>query len=273
MLLTATCLALASIAAPSTAEAQGPVRRGLRASAGLTPERPAQARPGVRLSDADAARDARWRFQQHNGDWWYWAPDNAWMYQRDGQWNRYSENTYTPNPQYQSQYSAEYQGPATSEMVFIDSGGRAVICQSGHVVFSDGTALRTVPRTQINAQGFFIGQTNVQTQFSPGQPIPSQANVTGVGQAQFQQDAAVRQSQGQAAVGATGQVNGQGQGQAPPAASGQNQGQPGQSTGQPSTSAPSSPPQNPTPPSGASGSATPTPAPDATTRSADAQNQ
>jgi hypothetical protein len=213
-MFTAGCLALLSLA-PPTADAQGPVRRGIRASVGLTPERPMQARPGVRLSDADNARDARWRFTQHNGDWWYWTPNNTWMYQRDGDWNRFAEDTFTPNPAFQGQYAAGFRGETTTfdpaQMVFVDSGGRAVICQSGRVAFMDGTALRTVHRNQINSQGFFIGQANVQGQFVPGQALPGQANFRATDQAQFQQGATIQQSQAQLDADAQARLNAQNQ--------------------------------------------------------------
>jgi hypothetical protein len=162
------------------------------------------------LADADRARDARWRFQQHNGDWWYWTPNNTWMYRRDGNWNRYAADTFTPNPTFQGQYAAGFRGEATAfdpaQMVFVDSGGRAVICQSGRVAFMDGTALRTVHRNQINEQGFFIGQAAVQGQFAPGQ-----SGFRATNQAQFQQGATIQQSQAQLDADARARLNAQGQ--------------------------------------------------------------
>jgi hypothetical protein len=28
-----------------------------------------------------------WRYTHFNGDWWYWLPQNRWVYWRNGQWN------------------------------------------------------------------------------------------------------------------------------------------------------------------------------------------
>src|SRR5688500_2464754 len=104
---TASCIAM-SLSLAQLADAQGPVRRALRETGGaaeagvrgaararagaarataqgvragvdaVTPDRPIEARTG-----GDIDRNARGRFQQHNGDWWYYTPDNVWMYRRD----------------------------------------------------------------------------------------------------------------------------------------------------------------------------------------------
>jgi hypothetical protein len=49
---------------------------------------------GARTTAAND-RNAQWRFRQHNGEWWYWTPQNAWMYHRDGQWHDFDQATYT----------------------------------------------------------------------------------------------------------------------------------------------------------------------------------
>ena len=77
----------------------------------LTPNIPLQARAGATLQAGDLARDARWRFAQHNGEWWYYSPENAWMYHRDGQWNTFAQDSFQPNPA-AGQYSAGYRGMA-----------------------------------------------------------------------------------------------------------------------------------------------------------------
>jgi hypothetical protein len=38
-----------------------------------------------------------WRFVRNNGEWWYWAPGDYWMYYRDNQWYRFDTNAYQPN--------------------------------------------------------------------------------------------------------------------------------------------------------------------------------
>jgi hypothetical protein len=31
----------------------------------------------------------RWRYRWHNGAWWYWTPENRWIYSRGSQWFNY----------------------------------------------------------------------------------------------------------------------------------------------------------------------------------------
>jgi hypothetical protein len=186
----------------NVATAQGPVRRALRgagqATAGaarataqgvragidaVTPDVPLEARAGGALID----RNATWRRIQHNGDWWYYTPQNNWMVYRNNDWVPYSADTFTPSAQY-----VESQDPALQQMVFVDSGGRAVFCQNGRIVFGDGTALRSVPRTQVNAQGYLIEQSQLQAQGRVGGSVQANSGVsvqaqTGVEQSAFVQ--------------------------------------------------------------------------------------
>src|SRR5687768_12070759 len=109
-LTTAVLCAAIALSLAQTADAQGPVRRALRgagevaaegaratargaaiAADAATPGIPAEARLGGPVD-----RNARWRMTQHNGDWWYYTPDNTWQYQRDGEWKTYAADTYTP---------------------------------------------------------------------------------------------------------------------------------------------------------------------------------
>jgi hypothetical protein len=34
-----------------------------------------------------------WRYAYFNGDWWYWLPENRWVYWRNGQWNEFLSPT------------------------------------------------------------------------------------------------------------------------------------------------------------------------------------
>jgi len=34
-----------------------------------------------------------WRYTLHNGEWWYWMPQNRWVFWRNNQWNG-----FTPRP-------------------------------------------------------------------------------------------------------------------------------------------------------------------------------
>src|SRR5688572_12614072 len=107
------CAAITMCLADAAA-AQGPVRRALRGAGeatadaarvtgqgvragvdAVTPDVPAQARVG-----GDVDRNASWRRMQHNGDWWYYTPENSWMVYRDNEWTAYSADNFTPSQQY-----------------------------------------------------------------------------------------------------------------------------------------------------------------------------
>jgi hypothetical protein len=150
-------------AADATRAVVGGTARGLaRGVDALTPDLPLQARIGANLSEADRARDARWRFAQHNGEWWYYGPENAWMYHRDGRWNQFEQDTFAANPAFQGEYAAGYRGPeagaavqgdaqyqnqgqddgqyASSGQVYTlrhDADGREYICDNGQRVYFD----------------------------------------------------------------------------------------------------------------------------------------
>lgn len=175
--ITTICLAIA-LSMAQLADAQGPVRRAVR-GAGVVAAESARATargvgaaadlvtPGVPIearAGGPVDRNARWRFQQRNGDWWYYHPNNTWSYQRDNRWNTYSADTFTPNPRYSVGYRGANQSMDSEQMVFIDSGGRAVMCRNGSITFVDGATLQRVPRTQIDSQGFLIQQESTQQQ-------------------------------------------------------------------------------------------------------------
>lgn len=85
-----------------------------RASAGVAAG--AQAAP-------PSDRNARWRFVRHNGEWWYWTPENHWMYHRDSQWSRYNPDTYVRVTPQNRRYATGYRGPVEGRYYY-DSYGR-----------------------------------------------------------------------------------------------------------------------------------------------------
>jgi len=172
-------------AANLTANAAQATANGVRA---LTPNVPIEARAGGPID-----RNARWRTQNYNGEYWYYTPENTWMVHRNNQWQPYSNDSQASTQQYASD-----QGAGSQQTVFIDSGGRAVMCQNGQIVFVDGTTLQSVARNQVNAQGYLIQPQSIQ-----GQP-------QGVVQASANQPAqrSVVAAAGQAPASANGQVNG-----------------------------------------------------------------
>jgi hypothetical protein len=63
----------------------------------------------------------RWRYQLRNGTWWYWTPDNRWVYRNGNQWTNYEpaiaavpDARYSGQPvygYYQSGPNGDYPGP------------------------------------------------------------------------------------------------------------------------------------------------------------------
>ncbi len=118
------------------ATAQG-VRNG---AAAITPNIPAEARLNA---DGPVDRNARWRFARHNGEWWYYTPQNAWMYHRNNDWNTFSEDKFQPMSQphtvgYRGQNTATDQLSA-SQPVRIDRYGREFICDNGRPMYLNET--------------------------------------------------------------------------------------------------------------------------------------
>jgi hypothetical protein len=120
----------------------------------LTPDLPLEARAGANLQPGDDARDARWRFARHNNEWWYYSPENRWMYHRDGDWNAFSEDSFTAmndsGRQFEGEYSAGFRGDESAQpdqaahqnqhygnhqMVRVDRHGREYICENGRPVY------------------------------------------------------------------------------------------------------------------------------------------
>ena len=130
----------------------------------LTPDLPLQARAGANLEAGDEARDARWRFARHNNEWWYYSPENSWMYHRDGDWNAFSDDSFkapagqqlatdqSPQQQFEGEHTAGYRGDdaagqlnlaqqnqgqhhANQPMVRVDRHGREYICENGRPVY------------------------------------------------------------------------------------------------------------------------------------------
>lgn len=87
----------------TNAVAQGPVRDGLRqASQAVSQGARAAIEGAANVADGvvdatvgsslDRGPQARWRFTRHNGEWWYYAPNNQWMYHRNNQWHAHQPN-------------------------------------------------------------------------------------------------------------------------------------------------------------------------------------
>jgi hypothetical protein len=106
----------AQVATPDP-DVRGPARRAAGAAA------EALGAPGVenRIENRQQRREARreiaeadrWRYRWHNGEWWYYTPENRWMYYRDNNWSDYDANTWAPR-----RYSAGYRGPAVETRTY-----------------------------------------------------------------------------------------------------------------------------------------------------------
>ena len=80
-----------------------------------------------RRDDRQANRENdpnRWRFVQHNGEWWYWMPDNYWMYYRNNNWTRFDPYAYEPYSRYRTGYRGTVNNNNPDEAYFYDENGR-----------------------------------------------------------------------------------------------------------------------------------------------------
>jgi hypothetical protein len=164
---------------------------------GITPNTPIQARAGANLAAVDQSREARWRFARHNGEWWYYTPQNEWMYHRGNDWQRFSQDSFQPMNQGQQfnegqqfaqdqpldqsqQYSSGYRGvdqgqpmpdqgqaiqtQGAQQQVRYDRQGRAFICENGRPLYLD--------------EGQFQGEGQYdQAQMSPTPATPQEHSV------------------------------------------------------------------------------------------------
>jgi hypothetical protein len=201
----------AAIGAADLTLAQGPVREGLRrageatanvargvadatvgvaqtagSAVGLTPATPYQARGGAGF---DTGRDARWRFAQHNGEWWYYNDNNQWQYHRDGQWQTFSQDQFQPanqqlaqdqQIQHGQQHSAAYRGMDQGQMhhgmnqqIRHDHQGRAYICDNGHAVYLEQQQQQQGFNQQHGVARQDLDQQQMNQQAVPGQPTPA----------------------------------------------------------------------------------------------------
>ena len=53
----------------------------------------AQDQAGSKAVPAVAVSDNHWRFKYHQGRWWYWMPEEHWVYWSSSRWVRYSRPT------------------------------------------------------------------------------------------------------------------------------------------------------------------------------------
>jgi hypothetical protein len=150
------------------------VAQGTGQALGLTPAVPYQARSGAIV---DNSRDARWRFAQHNGEWWYYNDNNQWQYHRDGQWQTFSQDQFQPanqqlaqGQQFQGQHMTGYRGADQGQQVRHDQQGRAFICENGQAVYLDQQ--QAMPQ-EYGANRQDLGDQSLNQQPTPAEPTPA----------------------------------------------------------------------------------------------------
>jgi hypothetical protein len=173
----------------ATLNAAGATARGVRQGVdAVTPGLPLQARADANLSAAEQRRDARWRFAHHNGERWYYSPENRWMYHRNGDWNEFAEDRFQPLPQQGQRYAMGYRGidPAVqgdqptqldqsqqvTHQVRTDRWGRQYICDNGRPVYLDQSGFEAQPADYNMNQA----QTGDETRdYAPARPAEAGA--------------------------------------------------------------------------------------------------
>jgi len=61
------------------------------------------------------------RLVRFNNEWWYWMPDNSWMYYRGNNWNRYDQSGFQPLTSGTGGYQTGYRG--TGPAYYLDENG------------------------------------------------------------------------------------------------------------------------------------------------------
>ena len=155
----------------ATLNAAGATARGVRQGVdAVTPGVPLQARAEARLTPAEQRRDAQWRFARHNNEWWYYSPENRWMYHRNGEWNEFADDRFEPLPAtgQPMEHSVGYRGADQPEHagqpeqagahaqhhaaashaaphVRTDRWGRQYICENGRPIYLDHSESHVQP--------------------------------------------------------------------------------------------------------------------------------
>lgn len=132
-----------------------PGNRTLPADAGAD-IRPRAAQPRITTDQAELQRieddrNARWRFKQHAGRWWYWTPQGHWMIFDGSKWIRYEEGVVVP-------HSAGYRATVPIDVRIQTTPGIRVYSGTRYVPGAgyDGVGgYYQVPRYGYGYQGFY----------------------------------------------------------------------------------------------------------------------
>lgn len=55
---------------------------------------PAAGNAAAEPAPTAATADLKWRYKRHNGQWWYWLPENRWVIWNNDKWEDYNAATY-----------------------------------------------------------------------------------------------------------------------------------------------------------------------------------
>jgi hypothetical protein len=161
------------------------LNRGPGGISAVVPPIPQQARTGN-----NGPYDARWRFTQRNGQWWYYSPQNQWMVRQNNEWQNY-DDSYQPlagGNVDQGAYSSGYRGNLSNQdrypsqqpfqgnngnagsgkmqssqiqmtahagpvyMLRYDNTGREYICVQGQRIYFDDQANHKIDRQSIGEE-------------------------------------------------------------------------------------------------------------------------
>jgi hypothetical protein len=96
-----------------------------------------------------------WRLVFHDGRWWYWTPNDSWMYLRDGTWNDYPANgRVAARGKTANRYSAGYRGAngESQNSVETDTAPNPALNSSGSMSSqTEPSAAATPTKTQDEA--------------------------------------------------------------------------------------------------------------------------
>ena len=68
------------------ADSAAPARIASEPAQPSASQKPAEASPVGGTTSRAIDESIRWRYQWHNGNWWYWTPRNEWLLWRGGRW-------------------------------------------------------------------------------------------------------------------------------------------------------------------------------------------
>jgi len=131
---------------------------------GTTPALPETAVVPANTPNNNVPNELKWRYKWHNGQWWYWSPDERWMI-----WDRNSWSIYDP---------ATYKAPAG----FAKPGPRVVIQRSTPALPENysGVEVSTPESTYIQPTPYAFGADSYYGINGPASSYYNRGSATGL---------------------------------------------------------------------------------------------